>query len=74
MFNLLAMAFATQGLMTVASRMVMSFARDRGMGPISGKLGAVHPTLKVPLWSVVFTAAWTVVFGLICESTAFIRS
>lgn len=66
MFNLMAMAFATQGLMTVASRIVMSFARDRGLGPLSGHLGAVHAKLLVPFWAVLFTAAWTIAFGLIC--------
>ena len=66
MFNLLAMAFATEGLMTIASRMVMTFARDRGFAMLSIPLGRVHPRLQVPHWSIVFTAAWTVVFGLIC--------
>jgi hypothetical protein len=42
-----AMAFATQGLMTVASRIVMSTARDGLYGPISPHLARVHPRLAV---------------------------
>lgn len=65
MFNLGSMLFAGQGLTTIASRMVWSFARDRGMGPASPWLGAVHPTFKSPLWSVVFVAFWILAFGCI---------
>ncbi|RSH85658.1 hypothetical protein EHS25_003798 [Saitozyma podzolica] len=64
-FNLMAMVFATQGLMTVASRIVLPFARDQGFGPLSKSLREVHPTLKVPVWSISFVSAWTVIFGLI---------
>jgi hypothetical protein len=42
-----AMAFATQGLMTVASRIVMSTARDGLYGPVSPHLARVHPRLAV---------------------------
>jgi hypothetical protein len=44
---LLAMAFATQGLMTVASRIVMSTARDGLYGSVSPHLARVHPRLAV---------------------------
>jgi len=45
--SLVAMAFATQGLMTVASRIVMSTARDGLYGPASPHLARVHPRLAV---------------------------
>jgi hypothetical protein len=48
---LLAMAFATQGLMTVASRIVMSTARDGLYGPVSPHLARVHPRLAVSISS-----------------------
>lgn len=54
------MCFATQGLMTAASRMVLSFARDRGFGRLSEPLSRVHPTIKAPVWAVVFTSVWVV--------------
>ena len=62
------MAFATQGLMTIASRMVMTLARDQGVGHLSPWLGQVSPRFEVPTWSVVFTTVWVIIFGLICES------
>lgn len=65
MFNVMAMCFATQGLMTAGSRMVFSFARDRGFGRVSAPLTVVHPRLKVPVWSVVFTSVWVIIFGLV---------
>jgi len=65
MFNVGAMAFATQGLLTVASRLVRAFARDRGLAQASTLLVKVHPTLKVPFWSVLFCSIWTIIFGLI---------
>ncbi|KAK8847719.1 hypothetical protein IAR55_005578 [Kwoniella newhampshirensis] len=64
MFNLVAMAFATQGLMTVASRIVMSTARDGLYGPLSPHLARVHPRLAVPHWSLVFVAIWIIIFDL----------
>lgn len=68
MFNIVAQCFCTQGLMTAGSRMVFSFARDRGFGRLSAPLTVVHPRLKVPVWSIIFTSAWVIVFGLVCES------
>jgi len=65
MFNVLSMAFATQGLMTIASRMTMAVARDRLFGRISTPFTKIHPTLKVPTWSILFVSGWVVVFGLI---------
>lgn len=65
----MAMFAACQGVMTVASRIVYSFARDRGFAGISTYLERVHPTLMVPAWSIVFSSAWVVIFGLICEFT-----
>jgi hypothetical protein len=64
-FNLAAMAFAGQGITTVASRMVLTFMRDRGLGVLSSSLSPVHPTLKVPVRCVVFVSAWVTVFGLV---------
>ncbi|ORX37439.1 amino acid permease [Kockovaella imperatae] len=66
MFNVGAMAFATQGLMTVASRMVMTLARDQGVGHLSPWLSHVSPRLEVPTWSIIFTTIWVIIFGLIC--------
>ncbi|BEI87161.1 hypothetical protein CcaverHIS002_0705070 [Cutaneotrichosporon cavernicola] len=65
MFNLLSMFLAVQAVNTVSSRMVMSFARDRGFGPLSSYLAPIHPKLMVPAWSVIFVTAWVFVFGLI---------
>lgn len=65
MFNLFAMFFACQGACTVASRLLMTFGRDNGMAGLSRYLGAVHPRLLVPQWSVLFVAIVVVIFGLI---------
>lgn len=65
MFNLLSMFLAVQAVNTVSSRMVLSFARDRGLGPLSPYLAHVHPKLKVPAWSVLFVTIWVFIFGLI---------
>lgn len=60
-----AMAFTTQGLMTVASRMTMAVARDGLFGRISRPFTTIHPRLKVPVWSICLVAGFVVVFGLI---------
>lgn len=65
MFNLLSMFFCIQAVNTVASRMVMAFSRDRGVGPLSRFLAPVHPTLKVPLMSNAFITGWVVIFGCV---------
>lgn len=51
-FNLGAMLFASQGLITVSSRLLLRFARDRGLGALSPLLSATHPTLKVPVFAI----------------------
>ncbi|KLT45653.1 amino acid transporter [Cutaneotrichosporon oleaginosum] len=65
MFNLVSMFMAVQAVTTVSSRMVMSFARDRGLGPLSPYLSPIHHKLMVPAWSIVFVTLWVFVFGLI---------
>lgn len=65
MFNLMSMFLAVQAVNTVSSRMVMSFARDHGLGPLSPHLARIHPKLMVPAWSIIFVTAWVFVFGLI---------
>lgn len=67
MFNLVAMFTCIQAVNTVASRMLLSFARDHGLGRISPFLSPVHPRLMVPVWCIAFVTGWVVVFGLICE-------
>jgi amino acid transporter len=65
MFNLVSMFTCIQAVTTVASRMVLSFARDRGFGPASPALMPVHAKLRVPVYSIVFVTAWAIIFGLI---------
>jgi len=65
MFNCMAFIFVQQVLITIASRMLLSISRDRAMGHMSRMLAPVHPTLKVPVPSIIFVTAWVVVFGLI---------
>ncbi|TXT06963.1 uncharacterized protein COLE_06294 [Cutaneotrichosporon oleaginosum] len=64
MFNLVAMVLAGQGILTVSSRLVLTFARDRGLGPAS-LIAGVHPRLKAPVWCIVFVTVWVTAFGLI---------
>lgn len=47
--------------------MTLSFARDRGFGPVSAYIAPIHPRLKVPVWSIVWVSVWCVIFGLICK-------
>lgn len=65
MFNFMSFIFVQQVLITVSSRMLLSLSRDRAMGHLSRPLAPVHPTLKVPIWCIIFCTAWAVVFGLI---------
>lgn len=65
MFNLLSMFFCIQAVNTVASRMVMAFSRDRGVGPISRFLSPVHPKLMVPLNANAFITGWVIIFGCV---------
>jgi len=67
LISVVAMTFCTQSVGTIVSRMVMSFARDRGFGSWSAPLAPVHPKLKSPVMAVIFSSAWVVLFGLICE-------
>ncbi|GJN66050.1 hypothetical protein PLICBS_000066 [Purpureocillium lilacinum] len=46
------------------SRQTFAFARDNGL-PFSSWLGAVHPTRHVPVNSVIFTCAFSMMFALI---------
>lgn len=68
-----ARAFATQGLMTVASRMTRAFARDRGFGHLSQKLQHINPQFKVPAWALIWVSVWTIIFGCICGSPALLE-
>jgi amino acid transporter len=67
LISVVAMTFCTQSVGTIVSRMVMSFARDRGFGRWSAPLAPVHPRFKAPVMAVIFSSAWVVLFGLICE-------
>jgi len=69
MFNLISMSVCIQAVSTVSSRMVLSFCRDRGLGPVSRYFTSIHPRLLVPVWCIVFVCTWVFIFGLICEST-----
>jgi amino acid transporter len=70
MFNLMAFVFVQQVLITIASRMLLSIARDGAMGPLSRWLAPVHPRLKVPVNCIYFVTAWVIVFALISKSPA----
>ncbi|KAH8677654.1 amino acid/polyamine transporter I [Xylariales sp. PMI_506] len=64
MFPLVCMLFTTVSLLATSSRMSYAFARDRGL-PFSSTFAKVHPTLDVPLNTLLWTTAWVVIFGLI---------
>lgn len=68
MFNLFAMFVCIQCVCTISSRVILAFARDRGLGPASRFLAPVHEHLKTPIWSIIFVSVWVVIFGLICKS------
>ncbi len=63
-FPLVCMLFTTTSIMTTSSRMSYAFARDRGL-PFSRIFAKVHPGLDVPLWALVWTTAWVIIFGCI---------
>lgn len=63
--NLGAMLFAAQGLTTVSSRLLLSFARDRGLGPLSPYLTRIHPKLKVPLYAIACVSSSITAIGAI---------
>ncbi|KAF4553394.1 Amino acid permease-like protein 8 [Elsinoe fawcettii] len=54
----------TASVIASASRQTFAFARDRGM-PASSWLGKVHPRLKIPVNSIIFTIVFTVLLSLI---------
>ena len=63
-FPLVCLLFATIGIMTTSSRMTFAFARDGGL-PASRFFAKVHPTLNMPLNSLILTNALVVIFGCI---------
>ncbi|GMK58357.1 hypothetical protein CspeluHIS016_0503890 [Cutaneotrichosporon spelunceum] len=63
--NVVAMFFCTQSVLTISSRMVMSFARDRGLGSLSRFISPISARLHVPFNALVFVTVWVVVFALI---------
>ncbi|KAE8379021.1 amino acid permease-domain-containing protein [Aspergillus bertholletiae] len=54
----------TISCMASASRQMFAFARDNGL-PFSAWLGAVHPTLHIPVNSVIITCAFSLLMFLI---------
>ncbi|KAJ9134271.1 Choline transport protein [Pleurostoma richardsiae] len=64
MFPLVCMLFTTTSIMTTSSRMSYAFARDRGL-PFSRVFAKVHPGLDVPLYALIWTTAWVIIFGCI---------
>ncbi|KJK65787.1 amino acid permease GABA permease [Aspergillus parasiticus SU-1] len=54
----------TISCMASASRQTFAFARDNGL-PFSNWLGAVHPTLHIPVNSVILTCAFSIIMFLI---------
>lgn len=63
-FPLVCLLFATTSIMTTSTRMTWAFARDRGI-PASKFFARVHPTLDVPLNSLILTTVIVVIFGCI---------
>ncbi|ORY16443.1 amino acid/polyamine transporter I [Clohesyomyces aquaticus] len=64
MFPLVCLLFATTSIMTTSSRMTYAFARDGGL-PASRVFARVHPTLGLPLNSLILTTALVMIFGCI---------
>ncbi|BEI86013.1 hypothetical protein CcaverHIS002_0603000 [Cutaneotrichosporon cavernicola] len=65
LINVVAMFFCTQSVLTISSRMVMSFARDRGLANVSRFISPISARLNVPFNSLVFVTAWVIIFALI---------
>ncbi|KAI4185970.1 MAG: hypothetical protein LQ346_005778 [Caloplaca aetnensis] len=63
-FPLICILFATITIMTTSSRMTWAFARDGGL-PLSRVFAKVHPTLELPLNSLILTTSLVIVFGCI---------
>ncbi|KAE8342761.1 hypothetical protein BDV24DRAFT_162292 [Aspergillus arachidicola] len=64
MVILLLFFMITISCMASASRQTFAFARDNGL-PFSNWLGAVHPTLHIPVNSVIVTCAFSIIMFLI---------
>ncbi|KAI5813915.1 amino acid/polyamine transporter I [Pyronema omphalodes] len=62
MFPLGCILICTVMLMTSASRLLWAFARDGGL-PFSGWISQVHPTLKIPLNSIIASFVVTTLYG-----------
>ncbi|KAL8746568.1 MAG: hypothetical protein Q9184_007728, partial [Pyrenodesmia sp. 2 TL-2023] len=63
-FPLICILFATITIMTTSSRMTWAFARDGGL-PLSRVIAKVHPTLELPLNSLILTTSLVIIFGCI---------
>ncbi|KAH7021467.1 gaba permease [Microdochium trichocladiopsis] len=64
MFPLVCMLFTTTSIMATSSRMSMAFARDRGL-PFSRLFAKVNRHLGVPLYALLWTTAWVIIFGCV---------
>ncbi|KAJ2896712.1 Choline transport protein [Zalerion maritima] len=64
MFPTVCMMFTTTSIMTTSSRMSYAFARDRGL-PFSTLFAKVNKDLGVPVYALIWTAAWVIIFGLV---------
>ena len=64
MFPLVCLVFAGTAVLTTSSRMVFAFARD-GALPASRLWWKVHPTLGVPMNSLLLNVAVVIIFGCI---------
>lgn len=72
MFPLVCVCFAEISILSTSSRMNYAFARDGGL-PFSKVFARVHPSLDVPVNSLILTTILVIIFGLIFlgSSTAF---
>ncbi len=56
--------FSLNASQQTASRLTWSFARDRGL-VFSGAIGAMHPTLGVPIWALIANAFVVFIMGCV---------
>ncbi|KAL8904989.1 MAG: hypothetical protein Q9207_002912 [Kuettlingeria erythrocarpa] len=63
-FPLVCILFATITIMTTSCRMTWAFARDGGL-PLSRVFAKVHPTLELPLNSLILTTSLVIIFDYI---------
>ena len=61
-FPLGCLLFASTTLMTTSSRILYAFARDKGL-PFSATFATIHPTLQVPLNSLLLTTIPVLLLG-----------